>query len=177
MSQATMGLQGVGTGDLDVGNRRRAIISSAVGNFVELYDFLIYGLFAAQIAANFFPKGNDTIALLQAFAIYGVGFFMRPIGAIVIGAYGDRHGRKNALVVTPHKTAATSPRGDCLYNPLRLIRSLAPIGVGASARVRAIGTKANAIMIATMQKGLKPVESVTGSRSCPRIPANNPVMA
>ncbi|HLG47771.1 MAG TPA: MFS transporter [Reyranella sp.] len=109
MSQAAMGLSSAGgMAELDVGTRRRAIVSSAVGNFVELYDFLIYGLFAAQIAANFFPKGNDTVALLQAFAIYGVGFFMRPIGAIVIGAYGDKHGRKNALVVTVGLMAAAT---------------------------------------------------------------------
>jgi len=108
MSQAAMGLSPAGVTELDVSTRRRAIVSSAVGNFVELYDFLIYGLFAAQIAANFFPKGDDTVALLQAFAIYGVGFFMRPIGAVVIGAYGDRHGRKNALVVTVGLMAAAT---------------------------------------------------------------------
>ncbi|TMJ25872.1 MAG: MHS family MFS transporter [Alphaproteobacteria bacterium] len=108
MSQAAMGISPAGAADLDAATRRRAIISSAVGNFVELYDFLIYGLFAAQIAANFFPKGNETVALLQAFAIYGVGFFMRPVGAIVIGAYGDRHGRKNALVVTVGLMAAAT---------------------------------------------------------------------
>src|SRR5579883_1584875 len=101
MTQAAMEFPASGGTSLERDRiRRRAIISSSVGNFVELYDFLIYGLFAAQIAANFFPKGDPTIALLQAFAIYGVGFFMRPVGAIVIGAYGDRHGRKNALVVT-----------------------------------------------------------------------------
>ncbi len=101
MSQAAVGIPGsTGAADLDISTRRRAIASSAVGNFVELYDFLIYGLFAAQIAANFFPTSSATAGLLKSFAIYGVGFFMRPIGAIVIGAYGDRHGRKNALVVT-----------------------------------------------------------------------------
>ena len=64
MSQAAMGVPGTAA-SLDLGTRRRAIISSAVGNFVELYDFLIYGLFAAQIAANFFPKGDPTVALLH----------------------------------------------------------------------------------------------------------------
>ena len=124
MSQAAVGLSPAGIAELDVGTRRRAIVSSAVGNFVELYDFLIYGLFAAQIAANFFPKGDPTIALLQAFAIYGVGFFMRPVGAIVIGAYGDRHGRKNALVVTVGlMAAATAITG--------LIPSYGSIGVAA----------------------------------------------
>jgi MHS family proline/betaine transporter-like MFS transporter len=124
MSQAAMGVSPAGTADLDLATRRRAIISSAVGNFVELYDFLIYGLFAAQIAANFFPKGDPAVALLQAFAIYGVGFFMRPVGAIVIGAYGDKHGRKNALVVTVGlMAAATALTG--------LIPSYTSIGIAA----------------------------------------------
>jgi MFS transporter, MHS family, proline/betaine transporter len=80
--------------------RRRAILSCAVGNFVELFDFVIFGLFAAQIGHNFFPAVNPVVSLLSSFATYGVGFIMRPIGAIVIGAYGDRHGRKAALVLT-----------------------------------------------------------------------------
>jgi MFS family permease len=108
MSQAAMGISAAGLADLDVSTRRRAILSSAVGNFVELYDFLIYGLFAAQIAANFFPAGDQTANLLKSFAIYGVGFFMRPVGAIVIGAYGDRQGRRNALVLTVGLMAAAT---------------------------------------------------------------------
>src|ERR1700688_4559326 len=80
--------------------RRRAVISCAVGNFVELFDFLIFGLFAAQIGANFFPAGDPVVSLLSTFATYGVGFVMRPVGAIVIGAYGDLRGRKAALILT-----------------------------------------------------------------------------
>jgi MHS family proline/betaine transporter-like MFS transporter len=119
-----MGMSPAGVPELDTAARRRAIISSAVGNFVELYDFLIYGMFAVQIATNFFPKGDPTAALLQAFAIYGVGFFMRPVGAIVIGAYGDRHGRKNALVITVGlMAAATAVTG--------LIPSYTSIGIAA----------------------------------------------
>jgi MHS family proline/betaine transporter-like MFS transporter len=125
MSEATMGLPGTtSAAELDARTRRRAIVSSAVGNFVELYDFLIYGLFATQIAANFFPKTDPTAALLQTFAIYGVGFFMRPVGAIVIGAYGDRKGRKNALVLTVGlMAAATALTG--------LIPSYGSIGIAA----------------------------------------------
>jgi MHS family proline/betaine transporter-like MFS transporter len=122
MSQATMGVQGVGPADVDAGMRRRAIISCALGNFVELYDFLIFGLFAAQIGANFFPANNPTTPLLSAFATYGVGFLMRPVGAIVIGAYGDRRGRKAALVLTVGMMAgATALTG--------LIPSYASIGI------------------------------------------------
>jgi MFS family permease len=122
MSQTTMAVQGVGSADLDSGMRRRAIISCALGNFVELYDFLIFGLFAAQIGANFFPASNPTTALLSAFATYGVGFLMRPVGAIVIGAYGDRRGRKSALILTVGlMAAATALTG--------LIPSYASIGI------------------------------------------------
>jgi MHS family proline/betaine transporter-like MFS transporter len=74
--------------------RRRAILACAVGNFVELFDFLIFGLFAAQIGANFFPNTDPTASLLASFATYGVGFFMRPVGAIVIGALGDLKGAR-----------------------------------------------------------------------------------
>jgi MHS family proline/betaine transporter-like MFS transporter len=80
--------------------RRRAIVSCAVGNFVELFDFVIFGLFAAQIGHAFFPAVNPVVSLLSSFATYGVGFIMRPVGAVVIGAYGDRSGRKAALVLT-----------------------------------------------------------------------------
>jgi len=62
----------------------------SVGNFVELFDFFIFGLFAAQIGANFFPSTDPVASLLSTFATYGVGFVMRPVGAIVIGALGDR---------------------------------------------------------------------------------------
>jgi MHS family proline/betaine transporter-like MFS transporter len=107
-----------------VRSRRRAIISCAIGNFVELFDFIIFGLFAVQLGANFFPAGDPIVSLLSAFATYGVGFVMRPVGAIVIGAYGDRHGRKSALVLTVGAMAmATALTG--------LIPSHATIGIWA----------------------------------------------
>jgi MHS family proline/betaine transporter-like MFS transporter len=104
--------------------RRRAILSCAIGNFVELFDFVIFGLFAVQLGANFFPAGNPVVSLLSAFATYGVGFLMRPVGAILIGAYGDRRGRKAALIVTVGAMAtATALTG--------LIPSYASIGIWA----------------------------------------------
>ncbi|MBV9138225.1 MAG: MFS transporter, partial [Hyphomicrobiales bacterium] len=100
MSQATASL-GTTLETLDVQRlRRRAIVSCAVGNFVELFDFVIYGLFATQIGANFFPSDQPLVSLLSSFATFGVGFFMRPVGAVVIGALGDLKGRKMALVLT-----------------------------------------------------------------------------
>lgn len=108
------------------GARWRAIFSCAVGNFVELFDFMIFGLFAAQLAANFFPGHDPVLSLLSAFATYGVGFLMRPIGAVVIGAYGDRHGRRAALVLTVgFMASATALTG--------LIPSHAAIGLWAPA--------------------------------------------
>src|SRR5689334_4897595 len=108
MSQATISAGHAADLTVDAATRRRAIISCAIGNFVELFDFLIFGLFAAQIAANFFPKTDLLAGMLATFATYGVGFVMRPIGAIVIGAYGDRRGRKQALVLTVGLMAAAT---------------------------------------------------------------------
>ena len=127
MAQAAADVPGMGMAPSDLERaRRRAIISCAVGNFVELFDFLIFGLFAAQIAANFFPTGDPVISLLSAFATYGVGFIMRPVGAIVIGAYGDRKGRKAALVLTVGLMAtATAVTG--LIPPYSWIGIWAPI--------------------------------------------------
>jgi len=80
--------------------RSRAIFAASVGQFFELYDFSIYGFFAVEIGRAFFPSSDPLTSLLGAFATYGVGFLMRPVGAIVVGAYGDRNGRKAALVLT-----------------------------------------------------------------------------
>jgi MFS transporter, MHS family, proline/betaine transporter len=76
--------------------RRRAILSCAIGNFFELFDFTIYGYFAVAITRAFYPSGS----MYGTYAAFGAAFLMRPVGAIVIGAYGDRVGRRAALVVT-----------------------------------------------------------------------------
>jgi MHS family proline/betaine transporter-like MFS transporter len=88
--------------------RRRAIVSCAVGNFFELFDFVLYGFFAVPISQAFFPSGNDALALINTFITFGVGFLFRPLGAVVLGAYGDRHGRRAALVVTIGLMAAAT---------------------------------------------------------------------
>src|ERR1700733_1869368 len=76
--------------------RRRAILSCAIGNFFELFDFTIYGYFAVAITRAFYPSGS----MYGTYATFGAAFLMRPVGAIIIGAYGDRMGRRAALVVT-----------------------------------------------------------------------------
>ena len=79
---------------------RRAIMSCGIGQIFEIYDFLIYAFMALPLAKAFFPSGDPVAALLATFATFAVGFVMRPVGAVVIGHYGDRHGRRAALVVT-----------------------------------------------------------------------------
>lgn len=76
--------------------RRRAILSCAIGNFFELFDFTIYGYFAVAITRAFYPSGS----MYGTYAAFGAAFLMRPVGAIVLGSYGDRIGRRAALVVT-----------------------------------------------------------------------------
>ncbi len=79
---------------------RRAVAAAAIGNVLEWYDFGVYGFFATAIGTTFFPSGNATVSLLASFAVFGVGFLMRPLGGIIIGRYGDTHGRRAALTLT-----------------------------------------------------------------------------
>src|SRR5437763_3441020 len=76
---------------------RKAITAGVIGNVLEWYDFGVYGYLVPTISALFFPGGDPTVALLSTFAVFGVGFVMRPVGSIVFGIYGDRHGRRKAL--------------------------------------------------------------------------------
>lgn len=78
----------------------RAIFAASMGNLLEWYDFAVYALFALYIAANFFPPGAPGAALVNAFLVFGLGFVIRPLGAVAIGIYGDRAGRKAALTAT-----------------------------------------------------------------------------
>ena len=79
---------------------RRVIFASSLGTVFEWYDFYLYATLAPFFAALFFPKGNDTAALLSAFATYAAGFLVRPFGAIVFGRIGDLVGRKYTFLVT-----------------------------------------------------------------------------
>lgn len=77
-----------------------AILRVASGNFIEMFDFFLYGFYARYIAAAFFPSDNHYASLLLTFAVFGAGFLMRPIGAVVLGAYIDRVGRRKGLTLT-----------------------------------------------------------------------------
>jgi MFS family permease len=80
---------------------RRALIASTVGTTIEWYDFLLYSTVTGLVFGKlFFPKSDPLVGVLEAFAIYTVGFVARPIGAAIFGHYGDRMGRKAALIVT-----------------------------------------------------------------------------
>ena len=78
----------------------KAVIRVSSGNFLEMYDFMVFGYYAAAIGRTFFPKGSDFASLMLSLATFGVGFLMRPIGAVVLGAYIDRHGRRSGLILT-----------------------------------------------------------------------------
>ena len=76
-----------------------AVIRVSAGNFLEMYDFIIYGYYARYIADTFFPGQNEFLRLTLSLMTFGAGFLMRPIGAIILGAYMDRVGRRKGLIV------------------------------------------------------------------------------
>jgi MFS transporter, MHS family, proline/betaine transporter len=81
-------------------NPRRVIIAASIGNALEWYDVLVYGFFAATISKLFFPSADETVSLLLALGTFAVAYVVRPLGALVLGAYADRVGRKAALMLS-----------------------------------------------------------------------------
>ena len=78
----------------------RAVVRVTTGNFLEMYDFMIYGYYATAIGRAFFPRGSEFASLMLALGTFGAGFLMRPLGALTLGAYIDRHGRRAGLILT-----------------------------------------------------------------------------
>jgi len=78
-------------------SRTRQVVAAVIGNALEWYDFIVYGFLASIIARQFFPSEDEYASLLMALATFGVGFFMRPVGGILLGIYSDRKGRKAAM--------------------------------------------------------------------------------
>lgn len=105
---------------------RRTAIAASVGTMIEAYDVVVYGFFAIVISEQFFPSGNPTAALLNTFAIYAVGFAIRPLGGLVFGHVGDRLGRRPALVGTL-LLMATATVGIALLPTYRTIGVWAPL--------------------------------------------------
>jgi MFS family permease len=78
----------------------RSVFIVSGGNFLEMYDFMVYGYYAGAIAKVYFPSGDPYASTMAAFAAFGAGFLMRPVGAIVLGAFIDRRGRRVGLLLT-----------------------------------------------------------------------------
>jgi MHS family proline/betaine transporter-like MFS transporter len=76
------------------------IAAATIGNALEWFDILVYGYFATTIAGVFFPNSNSLVSLLLTFGSFGLSYVARPVGAIVLGAYADRAGRKAALTLS-----------------------------------------------------------------------------
>jgi MFS family permease len=109
---------------IDAKRDRLVIFASTLGTVFEWYDFFIYGTLAAVIGKTFFPAQSETAQFLLALASFGVGFGVRPIGAVLFGFLGDRLGRKYTFLVTiALMGVATAAVG--------LVPSYASIGVAA----------------------------------------------
>src|SRR3977135_2555499 len=76
-----------------------AVVRVATGNFLEMYDFFVFGYYAAPIGRTFFPRNSEFASLMLSFATFGVGFLIRPLGALVLGSYMDRRGRRAGRVL------------------------------------------------------------------------------
>ena len=94
----------VGTFDSNRALERKAKLRSVVrvssGNFLEMYDFMVFGYYASAIGSTFFPSNVPFVSLMLSLMTFGAGFLMRPLGAIVLGAYTDVHGRRKGLILT-----------------------------------------------------------------------------
>jgi metabolite-proton symporter len=77
-----------------------AVVRVASGNFLEMYDFMVYAYYASYIAREIFPSSSEFASLMLTLGTFGAGYLMRPLGAIVLGAYVDRYGRRKGLIVT-----------------------------------------------------------------------------
>src|SRR5262249_22048322 len=77
-----------------------AVVRVCLGNFLEMYDFMVFGYYAAAIGRAFFPAQSEYASLMLSFMTFGTGYLMRPLGAVVLGAYIDRHGRRKGLLLT-----------------------------------------------------------------------------
>ncbi len=77
-----------------------SVVRVSSGNFLEMYDFMVFGYYASAIGNAFFPSGNPFLSLMLSLMTFGAGFLMRPLGAIVLGTYTDKNGRRAGLILT-----------------------------------------------------------------------------
>ncbi|HLI86703.1 MAG TPA: MFS transporter [Bryobacteraceae bacterium] len=113
------------------------VVRVSVGNFLEMYDFMVFGYYAAAIGRAFFPNQSEYASLMLSFMTFGTGYLMRPLGALVLGAYIDRHGRRKGLLLTLGLMAVGTLSIGCLpgYATLGL---LAPLLVVAGRLVQGL---------------------------------------
>src|ERR1700733_5752854 len=104
------------------------VIRISSGNFLEMYDFMVYAYYASYIAREIFPSSNAYASLMLTLGTFGAGYLMRPLGASVLGAYIDRHGRRTGLIL-PLVLMAAGTFAIACTPPYRLIGILAPIAV------------------------------------------------
>ena len=78
----------------------KVLAAAAIGNALEFFDILVYGYFAVTISKLFFPTADGTTALLLTFGTFGVSYLIRPLGALVLGGYADKHGRRAAMLLS-----------------------------------------------------------------------------
>lgn len=108
--------------------RPKIIVAGCVGTLIEFYDFTVYGYLAVTIGRLFFPSGDNAAATLSALALFAIAFFLRPIGGLVFGHFGDRFGRRNVL-------SATILLMGVATTAVGLLPTYATIGVGATALI------------------------------------------
>src|ERR1700685_3698606 len=77
-----------------------SVLRVSSGNFLEMYDFMVYAYYASYIAHEIFPSRSEFASLMLTLGTFGAGSLMRPLGAVVLGAYVDRHGRRAGLILT-----------------------------------------------------------------------------
>ncbi len=107
------------------------IAAATIGNALEWFDILIYGYFATTIAGVFFPNSNPVVSLLLAFGSFGLSYLARPLGAVVLGAYADRAGRKTALALSI-RLMVVGTAVMALMPSYASIGLIAPIGIFAA---------------------------------------------
>src|SRR5260221_426850 len=95
--------------------RRRSVwpvVQVASGNFLEMYDFMVFGYYAAAIGQTFFPSGSEFASLMKALMTFGAGYLMRPLGAIVLGAYIDHNARRDRRIPVASPSVESRDRQD-----------------------------------------------------------------
>src|SRR3954471_19668497 len=78
----------------------RIVLLASVGGTLEFYDFVVFGVFARDIANAIFPNSSPLVSLMAAFAAFAVGYLARPIGGVILSNYGDRHGRRRVFLAS-----------------------------------------------------------------------------